>query len=1201
MTTLAAISFTLVGGIGIFSITLASFGYAVANQSTFIAARCEARPRNVIYNPKPLHPCQYRGNPMLGWILWVMRLSYDTMLRGVPGTGTRDGGLSGTMLKVNLDGIVLLRFHHLCLRICSLAAFLYLFVVLPLYATAQCSILSGDLNTQDCQPSNYNLTDYQQLTLANVPTLTTDRTNNFQGVFLSFFLADHEGNLARLYAAVFVSWIITWYTKHQLTLEWADVLAMRRVYYLEADHWGDRREELTQTMLDEENVRIHHKEQDIHMTRRHPWIVHPEQRDTVPNVALYSLLVGGLPSLPTEVVDRDEVEAVFSRKQSIDWQLSVTTAFFDHCVPNQPGFSSSVAAVTILPAASHLAEAWNNWYKAAAKLRRLRFIRQEIADRRRYEIDTEAYPEDGGQDPEQPRIEKPFKNGPRTNFYAESEVTDRYYQEVLGAITDVEVEDNLLNALNFGPEQTAVYSREFAQGAANLAPNGCCEGRIRRATIDELVLMEYSVLEEVHAANIALRRAQERIADDASSDGNVSDDEMENIMKSASRHGRVVTPIKPTERKTMKKGTMRNNSNGSRRKIFGHNSSFSSGGLGMSSDEDSFASDSESVDSYEMPMKGSAGHTMPMKKEDSYEMPMNDDDSYVLPMKGDNGYVMPIVMPMKGGNDVPKKGDLQAIPKPVLGVKRGVSAPVTSATQTGAGNAASLRTPNTEPRELTKTSSHRSLNKRGYGASKKGSGLTGMPRRDSRTLKSSSTNIFSKRNLFLSTSTHEAPTTKTPKAKLESAQLPTHLGLEAGLWMEQKTLSTGNSQHQQIPRSSSHHRRTPQRNKSTPLTKDDMHSLHYMQSQLRAKLGNADGGRRDSKEKSGAVESVNADRKSLPALSRSHSTQGESKDGTHPAIQDSDSFWEKLEVEKRRKASMRAKLTTMQNSSGRPSSTYSNSWQDEGQGTSYVAPLASIPTSPQGTSYVAPLAPMPTSMPLVPNLHEQGVQASCMSPIDESKYDNSMNFSAVNLDWKAGKHPQVSDRGSKRLNKSFTYDDTSTAAEENHRLALDFETKTGLRQREVEAAVKKRADADKWGKVEQIVAESSMSKNNKKRRISSGIWKVPTFHELYLWLQKRILKILCWATNVEAPGVVDDFRRDSTFAVVTFTSRQAAVAARHCLVDSRGADRWTTLSEIPVPPLADAAVFNFSLGVKGCIKPVSISINDKQKLLRHQM
>merc|ERR1712241_129099 len=100
-------------------------------------------------------------------------------------------------------------------------------------------------------------------------------------------------------------------------------------------------------------------------------------RDTVPNIELYSVLVGNLPSLPTEALDETDLEATLgeSKKQRIDWQLAVTTSFFDHCVPNQPGFSSSVAAVTILPDAPKIAKAWRNWYAAAAALRRLQFIR----------------------------------------------------------------------------------------------------------------------------------------------------------------------------------------------------------------------------------------------------------------------------------------------------------------------------------------------------------------------------------------------------------------------------------------------------------------------------------------------------------------------------------------------------------------------------------------------------------------------------------------------------------------------------------------------------------------------------------------------------------------------------------------------------------------------------------------------------------
>ena len=54
---------------------------------------------------------QYRGWPTLGWIPWSLSLSYDTMLAGLLGTGTRKRGLKGQLLSVNLDAVVLFRFH----------------------------------------------------------------------------------------------------------------------------------------------------------------------------------------------------------------------------------------------------------------------------------------------------------------------------------------------------------------------------------------------------------------------------------------------------------------------------------------------------------------------------------------------------------------------------------------------------------------------------------------------------------------------------------------------------------------------------------------------------------------------------------------------------------------------------------------------------------------------------------------------------------------------------------------------------------------------------------------------------------------------------------------------------------------------------------------------------------------------------------
>ena len=387
MATLSAIGLTAVAGMSFFAVSMTLFGIATWKQSVLVAARCAGRPKTVIYNPNPSHPCQNRGNVFWGWVPWVMKLNYATMLGGVPGTGTRDFGLSGLMLKVNLDGIVLIRFHHLCFRVSALAAILYILIVLPVFKTAQCSMITGDFDLPECLEQNF--TDYRRFTIENVAHRLLRIEQNTTGYHrfleenvqpVSNAILEHtevEGAgvfLARLYTVVFVSWIITCYTYVLLEKEWRDILAMRRVYFLEADHWSDRNAELHETLLREEREKSNDSFDGMESAKnyaktRDPWVVHPESRDTVPNIELYSVLVGGLPGLPTEAYLQEGVKTVFSRKQSIDWQSAVTSAFFDHCVPNQPGFSSSVAAVTILPAASQITDAWKHWYKTAAKVR----------------------------------------------------------------------------------------------------------------------------------------------------------------------------------------------------------------------------------------------------------------------------------------------------------------------------------------------------------------------------------------------------------------------------------------------------------------------------------------------------------------------------------------------------------------------------------------------------------------------------------------------------------------------------------------------------------------------------------------------------------------------------------------------------------------------------------------------------------------
>lgn len=377
--------------------------------------------------------------------------------------------------------------------------------------------------------AQYNLTNYDRTTLANIPALEEDNDTRWGVSFGSL--------VGRMYGIAFCTWIITIYTCYLLRNEWIELLAMRRAYFLEADVWNSRKEELKETLLkDDDSVdeqapsplnrdkpqsatkKTKSKGKKDPVRRREPWIPHPEQRDTVPNVSLYTVLVGNLPALPQQaMMTEDDVEAAvgYSKKMSIDWQLALTTTFFDQCVPNQPGFSSSVAAVTILPAASDLGKAWSRWYVAAGKLRRLRYIRKLIADLRHYDIEEESSDEEDEIPPKTPNqrpiSREDYRRSSRTEIYRNSIRKKNYFREVLGSTADEEVEAKFLLSFDYGPEQFAVYSREFAQSAAACCPNGCREGRLRHARIDELLIMEQDAIAEVQAANEALEKAQTKV------------------------------------------------------------------------------------------------------------------------------------------------------------------------------------------------------------------------------------------------------------------------------------------------------------------------------------------------------------------------------------------------------------------------------------------------------------------------------------------------------------------------------------------------------------------------------------------------------------------------------------------------------------------------------------------------------------------
>jgi len=237
-------------------------------------------------------------------------------------------------------------------------------------------------------------------------------------------------------------------------------------------------------------------------------------------------------------------------------------------VPNQPGFSSSVAAVTILPDAPKLAKAWRAWYRHVGLLRRLRFIRSLIEKKRYYEIDEVSEDSDSdleqgsGSDtvgavnsnirmeeansldilfpmdkkspapmsvPEEKRPSLEFgaggdhedhlsaseTSGTREEAVQMREVQHRinYYKDVFGvnfeAENEVTLNDTLLSyALEYGPEQTAVYSREFAQGAGGCCPAGCREERLHSYELKDLENLREEITAALKESFIDLKDAQ---------------------------------------------------------------------------------------------------------------------------------------------------------------------------------------------------------------------------------------------------------------------------------------------------------------------------------------------------------------------------------------------------------------------------------------------------------------------------------------------------------------------------------------------------------------------------------------------------------------------------------------------------------------------------------------------------------------------
>jgi hypothetical protein len=160
--------------------------------------------------------------------------------------------------------------------------------------------------------------------------------------------------------------------------------------------------------------------------------------------------------------------------------------------------------------------------------------------------------------------------------------------------------------------------------------------------------------------------------------------------------------------------------------------------------------------------------------------------------------------------------------------------------------------------------------------------------------------------------------------------------------------------------------------------------------------------------------------------------------------------------------------------------------------------------------------------------------------------------------------------------------------------------------------------SDKWKRVESIlqtstvVAAATNDGANMARDLSSltiskptsddpflddGVWEFPSDCLGYVkgHLARFFTGLLNWFIDLR--DVNKDWESKSAFAVVTFTSRQAALAARHCLTDGRGQNQWITYESLPLPPLADKAPCDI-ITCRNCCRPVTVTLGKNDVMAR---
>lgn len=179
-----------------------------------LAPRTSARPKEVLKNVFQRYHLPYG----LSWIPWALGLSYRDLLEGIPMTGTRQKGKSGRFLKCNLDGIIVIKFHALLLKVALFATLLCCGIILPLNISSGCASLDSE---QEICGNITMLDNYGKTTISHIPTLVkAERASNVNQLTDSFeyYFRYGSGATLRLITIVVVAWAIYLYTCCKYTL-----------------------------------------------------------------------------------------------------------------------------------------------------------------------------------------------------------------------------------------------------------------------------------------------------------------------------------------------------------------------------------------------------------------------------------------------------------------------------------------------------------------------------------------------------------------------------------------------------------------------------------------------------------------------------------------------------------------------------------------------------------------------------------------------------------------------------------------------------------------------------------------------------------------------------------------------------------------------------------------------------------------------